>query len=773
MKKQETAAKTTAQIFRDNICTLFNLLNLLIAIALIVVHAWSNLFFILVVAMNTIIGIAQELKAKRLIEKLTLLSQPNACVERNGEALSIPIAEVQEQDILLLESGNQICADAVVTSGGIEVNESLLTGESDAIFKKEGDSLLSGSSVISGTCKAQVLRVGSDSYASKLTKEAKKTKAMHSELVGSMRKVIRLTSFCIVPLGILLFLQALLFRDSSLYDAVVGTSAGLLGMLPKGLYLLISISLAAGIITLSKKNVLVQDLYSLENLAHVDVLCLDKTGTLTEGKMQVENAVLFPETDKALFQEWIGNFLTHTQDNNATFQAMHGYFSGMDTLSVTEQIPFSSERKWSAVTFSGVGTFVVGAPEKLCPDTTLPELLEYQRAGKRVLLAGITCQTVQKVQPLPAVQLLAMIVLTDPLRANAARTIADFQREGVSVKLISGDNPVTASAIAQQAGILHGERWVDMRAIDESEIDAAAQQYTVFGRVTPQQKRQLIQAFHRQKHTVAMTGDGVNDLLALKEADCSISVGQGSDAARQTAQLVLLDSDFAVLKDVLLEGRRVVHNVTRSAGVFFIKTLYSVLLCAICLLTNTPFPFVPIQITLVDLIIEGYPSFFLSFLPDSRPVRTRFLPEAIRRAAPNAIAIGVCFLFYLLLHVMGLFGLSGEQTQANALLFLLIGTVGLLGVFKMCQPFTKIKAFFAVTSAAGFYAAIALCLWLQDHLLHLDILHLAVPTSTTLLFFVLLAILAVLTEQILSRTVFRRKETAGATAFQIDESGDT
>lgn len=270
-----------------------------------------------------------------------------------------------------------------------------------------------------------------------------------------------------------------------------------------------------------------------------------------------------------------------------------------------------------------------------------------------------------------------------------------------------------------------------------------------------------------------MTGDGVNDLLALKEADCSISVGQGSDAARQTAQLVLLDSDFAVLKDVLLEGRRVVHNVTRSAGVFFIKTLYSVLLCAICLLTNTPFPFVPIQITLVDLIIEGYPSFFLSFLPDSRPVHTRFLPEAIRRAAPNAIAIGVCFLFYLLLHAMGLFGLSGEQTQANALLFLLIGTVGLLGVFKMCQPFTKIKALFAVTSAAGFYAAIALCLWLQDHLLHLDILHLAVPTSTTLLFFVLLAILAVLTEQILSRTVFRRKETAGAAAFQIDESGNT
>lgn len=757
MKAKETASKTTAQILRDNVCTLFNLLNLLIAIALIAVHAWSNLFFIFVIALNTIIGIAQELKAKRLIEKLTLLSQPNAKIERNGTIRSVPIAEVQEQDILLLESGNQICADAVVRSGGIEVNESLLTGESDAIFKKEGDTLLSGSSVISGTCQATVLHVGSDSYAAKLTKEAKKTKAMHSELVGSMRKVTRLTSLCIVPLGILLFVQALFFRDSSMYDAVVGTSAGLLGMLPKGLYLLISISLAVGIITLSKKNVLVQDLYSLENLAHVDVLCLDKTGTLTEGNMKVEKAVLFPETDSAMFQEWMGNFLTHTQDNNATFQAMYTYFNGMDTLSVTEQIPFSSDRKWSAMTFSGVGTLVIGAPEKLCPDKLSESVLEAQRNGKRVLLAGITQHPVQKEQPLPKMQLLAEVILTDPLRANAAKTIAAFQQEGVSVKLISGDNPMTASAMAQQAGVFQGDRWIDMRTVADSEMDAAAEQYTVFGRVTPQQKKQLIQAFHRQKHTVAMTGDGVNDLLALKEADCSISVGQGSDAARQTAQLVLLDSDFAVLKDVLLEGRRVVHNVTRSAGVFFIKTLYSILLCVLCLLTNTPFPFVPIQITLIDLVIEGYPSFFLSFLPDSRPVRTKFLPEAIRRAAPNALAIGVCFLFYLVLHAMGIFGLSGEQTQANTLLFLLIGTVGLLGVFKMCLPFTKGKAFFAATSAIGFYFAIALCLWLQQHLLYLDILHLAVPTGTTLLFFGLFAVLAILTESILSRTLFKQK----------------
>ena len=765
--------RTYKQIVRENTLTFFNFLNLVLLILVLVVGSYKNAFFVGIIIINTLIGIAQEIRAKITIDKLAILTARKSIVIREGQKWTVPTEELVLDDIVCLKTGDQVPADARILEGSLEVNESLLTGESDNLPKNEGDELFSGSFVTSGEACCQIIHVGKENYASQITSEAKEFKRHNSELKNSLNAILKVISIIIVPLGGLLFYKQYYLAGDSFRDSVVSMVAGVLGMIPEGLVLLTSVALTLGALVLANKKTLVQELYCIETLARVDTLCLDKTGTLTEGKMQVENAVLFPETDKALFQEWIGNFLTHTQDNNATFQAMHGYFSGMDTLSVTEQIPFSSERKWSAVTFSGVGTFVVGAPEKLCPDTTLPELLEYQRAGKRVLLAGITRQTVQKDQPLSAVQLLAMIVLTDPLRANAARTIADFQREGVSVKLISGDNPVTASAIAQQAGILHGERWVDMRAIDESEIDAAAQQYTVFGRVTPQQKRQLIQAFHRQKHTVAMTGDGVNDLLALKEADCSISVGQGSDAARQTAQLVLLDSDFAVLKDVLLEGRRVVHNVTRSAGVFFIKTLYSVLLCAICLLTNTPFPFVPIQITLVDLIIEGYPSFFLSFLPDSRPVRTRFLPEAIRRAAPNAIAIGVCFLFYLLLHVMGLFDLSGEQTQANALLFLLIGTVGLLGVFKMCQPFTKIKAFFAVTSAAGFYAAIALCLWLQDHLLHLDILHLAVPTSTTLLFFVLLAILAVLTEQILSRTVFRRKETAGAAAFQIDESGNT
>lgn len=758
MTSKETSTKSTAQILKDNICTLFNLLNLLIAIALIYVHAWSNLFFALVIIVNISIGIAQELKAKRLIEKLTLLSQPNANVERDGKKISVPISDILSDDILLLESGNQIPADAVVIDGELEVNESLLTGESDAILKRAEDSLMSGSSVISGTCRAKVLHVGADSYAAKITKEAKKLKSMNSELVGSMRKVTKMTSFFIVPLGILLFLEAMFLQDNStLYSAVVGTSAGLLGMLPKGLYLLISISLAAGIITLSKKNVLVQDLYSLENLAHVDVLCLDKTGTLTEGKMKVEKAVVLNKKNDDLFSDFIGSFLKNTKDNNATFQALSSYFSDNDKLSPVSEIPFSSDRKWSAMTFEGKGTFLIGAPERLCKDNPPKEVQESQSKGKRVLLAGITNGQVQKDKPLPDIEILAVIIIIDPVRDHAAETIAYFQSEGVAVKIISGDNPLTVSSAAQQAGVADSEKWVDMSTVSDKDIDKAAKEYSVFGRVTPLQKKQLVEAFHKEKHTVAMTGDGVNDLLALKEADCSIAVGQGSDAARQTAQLVLLDSDFSVLKNVLMEGRRVVHNVTRSAGVFLIKTIYSVLLCIICLLTNTPFPFVPIQITVIDLIIEGYPSFFLSFIPDSRRVTFKFLPEAMRRALPNAISIAVCFIVYLVMNAMGIIGVSGENTQANILLFLLIGTVGLMGVFKMCVPFTKIKAFFAATSAIGFYAAIAVCLFLKTHIINADILHIDAPQMSTLVIFFIFAAISILTERILANTAFRKK----------------
>lgn len=760
MNKQEMITKTTGQILKDNICTLFNLFNLIIAVALACVQAWSNMFFFLIIVLNTVIGIAQELKAKRLVEKLSLLSMPKAEIERGGVISTVNIEDVQLGDMLLLESGRQVCCDCTIGDGSVEVNESLLTGESDAVSKSNGDMLLSGSSIISGKCRAKVIHVGSDNYASQIANEAKKLKSMNSELVLSMRRVTRFTGFLIIPLGILLFIQALFFRgDATMYSAVVTTAAGLLGMLPKGLYLLISIGLAAGIISLSKKNVLVQDLYSLENLAHVDVLCLDKTGTLTEGRMKVEQVLMLDGADEKHFDDIIGSFLRSTNDNNATFQAMKEHFSENDKYNHISNIPFSSDRKWSMMELEGVGSFVIGAPEKLSGGNIPENVRGFMKSGKRLLLAGIANGTVDKSSPLPDVKLLAAIVIVDPIRENATAAMDYFREEGVAVKIISGDNPITVSAVAAQAGVPGAENYIDMSTVSDDRIDEVAESCSVFGRVTPVQKKKLVEALHKKKHSVAMTGDGVNDLLALKEADCSIAVGQGSDSARQVAQLVLLDSDFSVLIDVLMQGRRVVNNITKSAGVFFIKTIYSVILCLICLLTNSPFPFVPIQITLIDVIIEGYPSFFASFEPNGRKVTDKFLPEAIRRAAPNAIAIGVCFCAYLIMQALGIFGASAENTQANALLFLLIGTMGIVGVFKMCYPFNKLRAFLFASTTVCFYAAIAVCLYLKDHILNHDILKMAVPSQKTLIMFLIFSVAGIAVERILALTVFRKKKT--------------
>ena len=659
-------------------CTLFNLFNVLIAIALALVGAWSNMMFICIIAVNTLIGIVQELHAKKLVEKLSLLSAPTVRVIRDGKHSEIPIHELVEQDVIELEAGNQVCSDCVILVGEAEVNESLLTGESDPVLKPEGSHLLSGSFIVSGRCRACVEHVGAENYAAAIAREAKRLRGIHSELLSSMRKVTHFTAFLIPPLGILLFLEAFLLRGDTLNHAVVTTAAGLLGMLPKGLVLLISISLAVGIITLSRKKVLVQELFALETLAHVDTLCLDKTGTLTQGKMQVEKVYSAEPQGSVLFEELIGSFLQYTDDNNATFQALKAHFAASDVFSPIHKIPFSSERKWSAIEFQYAGTFVIGAPERL--GASVPPYLERdEQTGKRLLLAGYTKEPLDQNSPLPHIQELAYIVTSDSIRPNAAETLAYFQKEGVALKLISGDNPVTVSALAKQVGFPEAERYLDMTGItEEAQIEKAAADYSIFGRVSPLQKKQLVQALQKKGHAVAMTGDGVNDLLALRQADCSIAMAQGSDAARQISQVVLLDSDFSALPSVLSEGRRVVNNITRVAGVFFVKTIYSVLLSLVCLVLNIPFPFMPIQITLIDLIIEGYPAFFISFEPDNRRITGRFLPSVLRRAFPNAVSILICFVVLLALSwVMPI-----PTAQFDLLLYLLVGTVGIQAVFK-------------------------------------------------------------------------------------------
>ena len=699
----EPVTKSVGQIWRDNVCTLFNLLNLLIAIALGAVGAWSNMLFILIIALNTLIGAAQELHAKRLVDRLSILSAPSAHVVRGGRVLALPVQELVESDVVELSAGEQVCADAQVLTGSVEVNESLLTGESDPVDKGPGRQLLSGSVIVSGRCRAVLARVGGESYAARLAREARQLRRVNSELLTSMRRVTRFTGFLIPPLGLLLFAEALLW-GAAVQSAVVSTAAGLLGMLPKGLVLLISISLAAGTIALSKKQVLVQKLFSLETLAHVDTLCLDKTGTLTRGAMQVERVELTPAGQAAPFARMMGAFLQAAPDSNATFQALQAHFAPNGSLTPRRTVAFSSARKWSAVEFDRF-TFVVGAPERLSPGPLPPVLQQAMAEGRRVLLAGIADAPVRADAPLPPVRVLAGIVLCDPLRPNAAQTLEYFQREGVDCRLISGDSPATVSALAAQAGFPHADRCIDMTGItDPAAIEAAARDYAVFGRVSPRQKQQLVQALRRQGRTVAMTGDGVNDLLALREADCSIAVAQGSDAARQIAQIVLLDSDFGALPAVLAEGRRVVNNITRVAGVFFVKTVYSVLLCLICLLANIPFPFVPIQITLIDLVIEGYPAFFTTFVPDGRRVQGRFLPTVLRRAVPNAASFVLCCLpAFLLAPRLGL-----DAGQLQLALYLLVGTVGIQAVWKSCWPLDRLRAFLCVTMTGGFYLAVLL-----------------------------------------------------------------
>ena len=612
--------KTIPQILKDNICTVFNLLNLLIAISLAAVGAWKNILFIFVILINTAVGIIQEIKAKRQIERLTILSLPKVKVFRNGMAREILPDKIAKGDILSLESGSVICCDCKIVSGTAEINESVLTGESEPVLKKNGDTLLSGSSVISGKCRAEVICDNDESFTSKIVDEVKSTKQSGSEMLMSMKKVTRFTGFFIVPLGILMFIQGYFFRGMPLADTVISTSAGLLGMLPKGLVLLISIGFAAGVINLSKKQVLVRELHSLENLAHCDTVCLDKTGTLTEGKLSVER--VSSDIDEREFEKLMSTYIKYTEDNNSTFIALRNRFKGSDKYNCISSVPFSSERKYSSVTLDNGQTLVIGAPEKLCK--TVPyEAADLMADGKRVIFAGLCSGEINP----QSIEVIGMIVISDKVRKNAHKTIQYFYSQGIDVKVISGDNAYSASTVAEKAGIKNAGLYVDMSEVMDADIENAAQRYKVFGRVTPKQKKLLIAAMQKKGHKVAMTGDGVNDLLAMRQADCSAAMCAGCDAAKQTAQLVLFNSDFTVLKDVISEGRRVINNLTKSAGVFFIKTIYSILLCIICLLFNADFPFIPIQITLIDAVIEAFPAFFMSFEKNDKSVIKAFCAQ--------------------------------------------------------------------------------------------------------------------------------------------------
>lgn len=732
---EEKTVKSNWEIIAGNVFTLFNLYNFLIAIALMSVGAYSNLAFMLIIILNICIGSFQEIHAKNMVAKLSVLTVSKVDVIRDGIEKSIAVDEVVLDDITILNMGNQICSDSVVIDGKIEVNESLLTGESDTIVKMPGDKLFSGSYVVSGKCYAKVEKVGKDNLAVEITLKSKKHKKVNSELLNSMRKVTRLTSFIIIPVGVLLFVQAYFFRDEVMKSSVVSTAAALLGMLPKGLVLLISISLATGVIKLAKKKVLVQDLYSVETLAHVDTLCLDKTGTITEGKMRVSNVEIFNEEIMPIsVYQALSAFVSEIGDNNGTFQALKDYFKGNDSFEVEYKNQFSSERKWSSISFKNIGSIIVGAPERLTAKSNFvmkESMIEAQKQGKRVLLVGFAKGIVE--DSLPDIEIIAAIELSDPLRKNAKEMLGFFKGEGVTVKVISGDNPLTVSSIAKQAGLEDYESYIDLSTIEsDDEIIDLVDKYSIFARVSPNQKSLLVQALQAKGHTVAMTGDGVNDVIALRQADCSITLPEASDVAKQVSQIVLLNSDFSVLKDVLMEGRRVVNNITNVATIFFIKTLYSVILSILNIITCTAFPFIPIQITLVDLAIEGYTSFFLSFEPNGKQIKERFLKSVLKNSFPYSMVIIInIILLYLLAPALDI-----VKPKATTLMYYMIGFTSILAVIRVCRPFNKIRVFLCTTTAIGFFVATILF----RNLLHLSklgmeevIVFLALATISTIL----------------------------------------
>lgn len=621
------------------------------------------------------------------------MSQPRVRVERGGAHIIIRSDDVVCGDTLCLESGSALTCDCEILDGTVEVNESVLTGESEPVVKHSGDKLLSGSSIVSGKCRAEAVGVGDDSFAAKMVTEVKGMTHGGSEMLSAMKRVTKFTGFFIIPLGILLFAQGYFLRGEPLADTVVATSAGLLGMLPKGLVLLISIGFATGVIRLSKKNVLVRELHSLENLAHCDTVCLDKTGTLTEGKLTVESfAADIPERE---FAKYMATYIKYTDDNNSTYIALKNKFESDNTFECTASLPFSSERKYSCVTLSDGRTLVIGAPEKFGAKVD-PEVERLMDDGKRVIYVGLCRGDAQVVRT----ERIGMVVISDRIRKNAAETIGYFYTQGVDVKIISGDSARAAAAIAEKAGVRDAQMYINVSAVSDEMIDDIAEKYTVFGRVTPNRKKLLIAAVQKKNHKVAMTGDGVNDLLAMRRADCSVAMGNGSDAARQTAQLVLVDSDFAVLKDVISEGRRVINNLTKSAGVFFIKTIYSVLLCMFCLLTNSAFPFIPIQITLIDAVIEAFPAFFMSFERNDRKCESDFLGSALHAALPNGVAVfAACAALSLFSGVLG-------ADRCSLLMYLSVGFISLAGVVRACLPLNPLRGFLAVASVCGFVCAV-------------------------------------------------------------------
>lgn len=709
--------KTTKEIVVSNVFTYFNLIFLVITILLIMVGSFRNLTFLPIIIGNTVIGIVQEIRAKKTLEKMSLLNAPHADVIRNGSVKQISTEELVKDDVILLTAGKQICADAVVISGNIQVNESLLTGEADEVEKTEGSTLMSGSFVVSGECYARLEKVGNESYISKLSLEAKSMGGKEqSEMIRSINLIVKWVGIVIIPIGLILFWQSHFVNGESITKSVTSTVAAIIGMIPEGLYLLTTVALALSTMKLARKKVLLHDMKSIETLARVDVLCVDKTGTITEPDMKLKEIFLCKNsgadgTQTALtldeIKSLILDYANASVDNNATMLALKAYAaealtnntSALHRTAVSQQA-FSSSLKYGSVTFSD-GTYLLGAPEFIMHEDFArieEEIIPYADKGDRVLLfARYDGENVENgingsVTPL------GFVALANPIRENAVKTFEYFKSQGVAIKVISGDNPRTVSRIAIQAGIESAESFVDAATLDtEDKIADAVNKYTVFGRVTPKQKKQLVKALQAKGHTVAMTGDGVNDILAMKDADCSVAMASGSEAAAQAAQVVLLDSDFAHMPDVVYEGRRVVNNIQRSASLFLVKNIFSLLLSLFSVILMVTYPLEPAQVSLISMFTIGVPGFLLALEQNKDRIKGHFITNVMLKALPggltDVIAVGA-------LVVCGeVFCIS--DASIGTIATLVLSVVGFMILFKISEPLNGMKYAVIIGNIAG------------------------------------------------------------------------
>lgn len=705
-EEQGVKTKTEKQILFDNIFTFFNILNFLLAILVILVGSYSNILFLGLIFWNIIIGCFQEIRSKRIIDKLSLISAPKANVIREGRAVKVSVSEIVLDDIMVLNSGNQVCSDSVVADGQVEVNESLITGEADPILKSPGDSLLSGSFIVSGSCRCRVEHVGADNYAQKITGSAKYVKKRNSEIMDSIDFIIKCIGFGIVPIGMLLFWKQYFVLEAGIQASVVKTVAALVGMIPEGLVLLTSVVFAVSVVRLSAHKTLVQDLYCVETLARVDTLCLDKTGTITEGSMQVDELVAFEGYNQTEMKAVLAALTANLNDENPTFMAVQEYSRDQKSgWQADDIVPFSSARKWSGAYFAGKGSYVMGAGEfilgsRFSEISSQTEI--YAKNGQRVLLLAYSPQPFAGKELSGEIYCIGLVAISDKIRREAPRTLRYFADQGVDLKVISGDNPITVSNIAKRAGLEDADKYIDATTLEsDEEIESAILNYSVFGRVTPDQKLAFVKALKKNNHTVAMTGDGVNDVLALKEADCSIAMASGSDAARTVSSLVLLDSNFASMPLIVQEGRRSINNLQRSASLFLVKTIFSALIGVIFIFLNYAYPFQPIQLTLISSLTIGVPSFILALEPNRDRVKGKFLNNVLKMSIPAGLTMTIATV--LLCALGSVAGISNEELSTLAVLT--TSFVGFMMLFKVCSPFNGLRGTLFFTMTAGFLLA--------------------------------------------------------------------